>query len=93
MSPEIADGVDGRIEVLFDGGRPYLYLLGAGGEAGVERCYSVADEEALENDFQVWRNHLQSLPRSGLTVHAVWTAVAGGHVFTALAGDARRTAL
>ena len=64
--PEVVDAVDGKIEVLFDGGirrgsdavkaialgaravmigRPYLYGLGAGGEAGCEHAINILRAE------------------------------------------------
>ncbi len=68
--PEIVDAVDGRADVILDGGvrrgsdilkalalgakacmagRPYLYGLAAGGEAGVDRALAVLRDEVERN--------------------------------------------
>jgi L-lactate dehydrogenase (cytochrome) len=91
--PEIVDAVDGRIEVLFDGGirrgtdvikalalgaracmigRPYLYGLGAGGQAGVEHAINMLRLEIDRAQALLGRPTLADLDRSTVRLPSTW---------------------
>ena len=36
------------------------------------RIYTLADEASFENYKEVWRKHMDSLPKHQITVHGVW---------------------
>jgi L-lactate dehydrogenase (cytochrome) len=91
--PEIVEAVDGRIEVLFDGGirrgtdvikavalgaracmigRPYLYGLGAGGQAGVEHAINILRSEIDRAQALLGRPTLADLDRSSVRLPSTW---------------------
>ena len=91
--PEIADAVNGRLEVLFDGGirrgtdvikalalgaracmigRPYLYGLGAAGQAGVEHAINLLKMEIDRAQALLGRPALADLDRSSVRLPITW---------------------
>jgi L-lactate dehydrogenase (cytochrome) len=91
--PEIVDAVDGRIEVLFDGGirrgtdvikalalgaracmigRPYLYGLGAAGQAGVEHAINILRAEIDRAQALLGRPTLADLDRTAVRLPSTW---------------------
>jgi L-lactate dehydrogenase (cytochrome) len=91
--PEVVDAVEGRIEVLFDGGirrgmdvvkalalgaracmigRPYLYGLGASGQAGVERAVNILRSEIDRAQALLGRPTLGDLDRSVVRLPSTW---------------------
>jgi len=89
--PEIVAAVDGRAEVILDGGirrgthvlkalalganacmvgRPYLYGLAAGGEAGVTRSLSLLQQEIERNMALIGCRDISELNHSFLQAHA-----------------------
>lgn len=85
--PEVVDAVEGRAEVILDGGirrgsdvvkaialgaracmvgRPFLYGLAAGGQAGVELCLDILSKEIDRTLALLGRPRLADLDRSAL---------------------------
>ena len=90
MLEEIVDAVDGRVEVILDGGvrrgtdvikaialgakacmigRAYLYGLGAGGEAGVERALELLGSEVRRNMGLLGLTSVEQIDRSCLRLN------------------------
>src|SRR6185437_658721 len=91
--PEVADAVNGRIEVLFDGGirrgtdvikalalgaracmigRPYLYGLGAAGQAGAEHAINMLRAEIDRALALLGRPTVAELDRSVVRLPSSW---------------------